>query len=120
VIAVAFSKRQVGSMAGDEAAVEAVEALVPEDGIGPDTPPEKIALEALDRWIYDLGDEEHVLRKQLRDAKTGLAADLEASLAAGRPAVKKAPAAKKATATKKDEASSATTTRTGQTRAKRQ
>src|SRR5207248_7920172 len=72
IIAVAFSKRQVASMKDDEGAVE---ALVPEDGVGPDDPPEKIALEALDRWIYDLGDEEHELRQQLRKAKTGLEAE---------------------------------------------
>jgi hypothetical protein len=71
-------------MADDEGAVE---ALVPEDGVGPDTPTEKIALEALDRWIYDLGDEEHELRQQLRKAKTELEADLKSSVAtATRPA----------------------------------
>ncbi|MBV8160375.1 MAG: sodium/proton-translocating pyrophosphatase, partial [Acidimicrobiia bacterium] len=80
VIAVAFSKRQVGSMADDEGAVE---ALVPDNGIGPDDPPEKIAVEALDRWIYDLGDEEHELREQLRRTKAGLEADLKAALARG-------------------------------------
>jgi len=80
IIAVAFSKRQVASMKDDEAAVE---ALVPEDGIGPNDPPERIALEALDRWIYDLGDEEHELRQQLRKAKSGLEAELKASVASG-------------------------------------
>jgi len=79
-VAIAFSKRQVASMTDDEGAVE---ALVPEDGVGPDTPTEKIALEALDRWIYDLGDEEHELRQQLRKAKTELEADLKSSLASG-------------------------------------
>src|SRR5436309_15696589 len=83
-IAIAYSKRKVSSMTEDE---DAVEAMVPDDGIGPDDPPEKIALEALDRWIYDLGDEEHELRQQLRKAKAGLEADLKSSVAtAARPA----------------------------------
>ena len=30
------------------------------------------ALDALDRWIYDLGDEDGDLRRQLRDAKSSL------------------------------------------------
>jgi hypothetical protein len=79
-IAVAYSKRKVSSMTDDETAVE---ALVPDDGVGPDDPPERIALEALDRWIYDLGDEEHELRQQLRKAKVELEADLKKSLASG-------------------------------------
>jgi K(+)-stimulated pyrophosphate-energized sodium pump len=79
-VAIAYSKRQVGSMTDDEAQVE---ALVPDNGVGPDDPPERIALEALDRWIYDLGDEEHELRQQLRKAKVELEADLEKSLASG-------------------------------------
>jgi len=83
-VAIAYSKRKVSSMTEDE---DAVEAMVPDDGIGPDDPPEKIALEALDRWIYDLGDEEHELRQQLRKAKAGLEADLKSSVAtAARPA----------------------------------
>src|SRR5438445_619227 len=77
-VAIAYSKRKVSSMTEDE---DAVEAMVPDDGIGPDDPPERIALEALDRWIYDLGDEEHELRQQLRKAKIGLEAELKASLA---------------------------------------
>src|SRR5438093_1860039 len=51
-VAIAYSKRKVSSMTEDE---DAVEAMVPDDGIGPDDLPEKIALDALDRWIYDLG-----------------------------------------------------------------
>jgi K(+)-stimulated pyrophosphate-energized sodium pump len=108
IIAVAFSKRQVASMKDDEAAVE---ALVPEGGVGPDDPAEKIALEALNRWIDDLGHEEHELRQQLRKAKTELEADLKASLATGGTATKAPP--------KKKAASSPPATRTGQTRAKR-
>ena len=30
----------------------------------------KLALKALDRWITDLGDEDHALRAQLRSAKS--------------------------------------------------
>ena len=108
-VAIAFSKRQVASMADDEGAVE---ALVPEDGVGPDDPPEKIALEALDRWIYDLGDEEHELRQQLRKAKVGLEAELKSSLASGTPTPAKS-------ATEKAATTSASGTRAGQTRAKR-
>jgi hypothetical protein len=102
-VAIAYSKRQVSSMTDDESAVE---ALVPEDGVGPDDPPEKIALEALDRWIYDLGDEEHELRQQLRKAKTELEAELKASLASGGPA-------------RKQQATSSATAPTGQTHEKR-
>jgi K(+)-stimulated pyrophosphate-energized sodium pump len=108
-IAIAFSKRKVSSMTEDESAVE---AMVPDDGIGPDDPPEKIALEALDRWIYDLGDEEHELRQQLRKAKTGLEAELKESLASGN--VDRATGAGK-----KQPTSPAATTRAAQTRAKR-
>ncbi len=113
-VAVAYSKRRVSSMTSDEVAVE---RLVPEDGVGAETPPEKIALEALDRWIYDLGDEEHELRQQLRQAKQGLEADLKASLAdggSGRQTATKAPAKR---AAKKKAAASA---RAAQTRTKRQ
>ena len=115
IIAVAFSKRQVASMTDDEAKVE---ALVPEDGVGPNDPAEKIALEALDRWIYDLGDEEHELRQQLRNAKTELEAELKASLASGK-ATKAAKAPAKQATKKKATSTSAATARTAQTRAKR-
>ena len=76
IAAVAFSKRSTGGLdqgsfstaaaavgAGDGYAVHAV---LPGD------PPQKLALDALDRWIYDLGDEDADLRKQLRDAKSTL------------------------------------------------
>jgi hypothetical protein len=78
--AIWFSKRKVESMVDAEGQVE---ALVPEDGIGPDDPASKIALEAIDRWIFDLGDEEHDLRAQLRKAKQELEAELKAELASG-------------------------------------
>jgi K(+)-stimulated pyrophosphate-energized sodium pump len=69
-IAVAYSKRQVSSMTDDESAVE---GLVPDNGVHDGDPPIKLAADAIDRWIYDLGDEEHELRAQLRQAKKELA-----------------------------------------------
>jgi len=36
------------------------------------TSPGQLALDALDRWIYDLGDEDADLRRQLRDARESL------------------------------------------------
>jgi K(+)-stimulated pyrophosphate-energized sodium pump len=112
-IAIAFSKRKVASMADDEAAVE---ALVPDDGIGPDDPAAKVALEALDRWIYDLGDEEHELRTQLRKAKGELESELKDTLASG--GAGRAKAAPKRTAKKKS-ATPVAATRSTQTRTKR-
>ena len=37
---------------------------------------QKLAIDALDRWIYDLGDEDHELRSQLREAKDSLSSSL--------------------------------------------
>jgi hypothetical protein len=37
-----------------------------------DDPPVQLAVEALDRWILDLGDEEADLRRQLRQAQATL------------------------------------------------
>ncbi|MFP5254361.1 MAG: sodium-translocating pyrophosphatase [Acidimicrobiia bacterium] len=69
--AIAFSKRSgsvdmgageaVGSTAG-----EPVHAVLDGD------PPRKLALDALDRWIMDLGDEDASLRAQLRAARSSL------------------------------------------------
>jgi K(+)-stimulated pyrophosphate-energized sodium pump len=69
--AIAFSKRKgqtmdAGASPGAAAAAEAVHAVADGDA------PLKLALDALDRWIMDLGDEEHVLRKQLREARAQL------------------------------------------------
>jgi hypothetical protein len=72
--AIAFSKRRAtpmdagapaaaGAVTGDGAAVHAVN-----EG----DEPLKLAVDALDRWIMDLGDEEHALRRQLREAKSQL------------------------------------------------
>jgi K(+)-stimulated pyrophosphate-energized sodium pump len=73
--AVAFSKR---STAGgfDVGTGEAARTAVPEPAVGhavaPGDSPDKLAIDALDRWIYDLGDEDGDLRRQLRDAKSSL------------------------------------------------
>jgi hypothetical protein len=50
----------------------AVEALAGGDGVHDGDTPTKLAIDALNRWMYDLGDEEHELRAQLRQAKTEL------------------------------------------------
>jgi hypothetical protein len=65
--AIAFSKRKTSGVAGDE-----VYAAASGTGVSDGDSPLKLAADALDRWIYDLGDEEHDLRKQLRDAKAQL------------------------------------------------
>jgi K(+)-stimulated pyrophosphate-energized sodium pump len=71
--AVAFSKRKTGGLdAGDEA-VSAVAASA--KGVGPNDSPRKLAMDAIDRWIIDLGDEEKELVHQLRKAKSELAAE---------------------------------------------
>ena len=63
-IAIAFSKRKThGLDSGEAAATAAVHAVAPGDS------PMKLAGDALDRWIMDLGDEDADLRAQLRDAK---------------------------------------------------
>jgi K(+)-stimulated pyrophosphate-energized sodium pump len=62
--AVLFSKRSTQAMGEEVAAVGG--------GVSPGDSPDKLALDALDRWIYDLGDEDHELRAQLRAAKESL------------------------------------------------
>jgi K(+)-stimulated pyrophosphate-energized sodium pump len=84
-IAIAFSKRKVGSMADDEGAVE---AIADGDGVHDGDSPLKLAVDALDHWIYDLGDEEHDLRAQLRRAKQDL---LSGSPGAGASSTANAP-----------------------------
>ena len=80
MIAIAFSKRSQGAM-DDGPSAGAVEAVdggavaraaqpVPE-GAAPD----QLALDALDRWIVDLGDDEADLRAQLRQARERLGAE---------------------------------------------
>ena len=74
-IAVGFSKRRVAAMSDERA----VGALADGDGVHDGDSPTKLAIDALDRWIYDLGDEEHDLRAQLRKAKSELQAKAPAS-----------------------------------------
>jgi K(+)-stimulated pyrophosphate-energized sodium pump len=64
LIAIAFSKRSTNDMA-DLVAAQG-------NGTTADETPVQLAIDALDRWIFDLGDEEADLRAQLREAKTQL------------------------------------------------
>ena len=71
--AIAFSKRKAEAMdAGVEPASGA--APVPVHAVSDGDPPLKLAQDALDRWIMDLGDEDAALRTQLREAKSRLGA----------------------------------------------
>jgi K(+)-stimulated pyrophosphate-energized sodium pump len=75
MIAIAFSKRSQGAMddgpsAGAVGAVARAARPVPE-GAAPD----QLALDALDRWIVDLGDDDADLRAQLRQARERLGAE---------------------------------------------
>jgi K(+)-stimulated pyrophosphate-energized sodium pump len=68
--AIAFSKRSTSG--GFDVGGEGGEAAAPAHAVTPGDPPDKLALDALDRWIYDLGDEDGDLRQQLREAKASL------------------------------------------------
>ncbi len=74
--AVAFSKRKATPMdEGAEApagAMAMASSAAPSDGVSEGDHPKKLAADALDRWIMDLGDEDADLRAQLRDAKSQL------------------------------------------------
>ncbi len=83
VAAIAFSKRatagiDAGAAPSASAATGAVGAMsATADGgtghaVNPGDAPDKLALDALDRWIFDLGDEDSDLRSQLRQAKASL------------------------------------------------
>ncbi|MDQ4131429.1 MAG: sodium-translocating pyrophosphatase [Actinomycetota bacterium] len=78
--AIAFSKRRTGALADYSEAVSGAEVMVDRDA----------ALKAaIDRWIFDLGDEEHELRERLREVRDSLEmaeGDLQMS-ARRRPAV---------------------------------
>ena len=67
VAAVAFSKRKTGSMA------DGGEVTAAARGVMPGEPPLELAVQAIDRWMEDLGNEEADLRQQLREAKQHLA-----------------------------------------------
>jgi K(+)-stimulated pyrophosphate-energized sodium pump len=64
--AIAFSKRSTEDMG------ESVAAAADQTGVSDGDSAMKLAVDAIDRWIYDLGVEEHDLRAQLRDAKAQL------------------------------------------------
>jgi K(+)-stimulated pyrophosphate-energized sodium pump len=74
--AIAFSKRSTGALDAGAPATEAVPvaAAAPAHvhAVEPGDPPAKLAIDALDRWIYDLGDEDADLRAQLRRARESL------------------------------------------------
>ncbi|HET9444381.1 MAG TPA: sodium-translocating pyrophosphatase, partial [Acidimicrobiales bacterium] len=75
--AVAFSKRKTeGLSAGADytsaTAVAAAELEPEPSGVSAGDDPMSIALKALDRWIWDLTDDEAELRRQLRTAKRRL------------------------------------------------
>jgi K(+)-stimulated pyrophosphate-energized sodium pump len=66
-ISIWFSKRK--SMTLEAEVAESAEGVMTD---------EKVAIKAaIERWIYDLGDEEHELRKRLRQVKSKLDEDLE-------------------------------------------
>jgi K(+)-stimulated pyrophosphate-energized sodium pump len=66
-ISIWFSKRK--SMTLESEAPEPAEDVMTD---------EKVAIKAaIERWIYDLGDEEHELRKRLREVKTHLDEDVQ-------------------------------------------
>ncbi|HVL94167.1 MAG TPA: sodium-translocating pyrophosphatase, partial [Acidimicrobiales bacterium] len=93
-IAIAFSKRRSGGIAaGTAAAVGAAPVAATGDAVNPGDPPLKLAVNALDRWIMDLGDEDADLRVQLRDARGRLetAAARRASRAEARSVASDAP-----------------------------
>jgi K(+)-stimulated pyrophosphate-energized sodium pump len=73
--AVLFSKRKAEAMDADieaPAGAMAMAATAAPSGVAEGDPPMKLAADALDRWIMDLGDEDADLRAQLRDAKSQL------------------------------------------------
>ncbi|MDQ3758031.1 MAG: sodium/proton-translocating pyrophosphatase, partial [Actinomycetota bacterium] len=67
LVAIAFSKRKTAGL-DDSGESTTAAAHAVSDG----DPPMKLAIDALDRWMSDLGDEEAHLRKQLREAKSAL------------------------------------------------
>ena len=108
-IAIGFSKRRSGGI--EAAAGAAVPAGAPATAAGPETamvghtvnpgdPPLKLAVDALDRWIVDLGDEDADLRSQLRDARGRLESAAarratRAERASSEPAAPRAPRVRK-------------------------
>jgi K(+)-stimulated pyrophosphate-energized sodium pump len=75
LIAIAFSKRSQGAMdegAPSDSPVARANRPQPSDGT---RAPERLAVDALDRWIVDLGDGDAELRAQLNRARDRLGAD---------------------------------------------
>ncbi len=73
--AIAFSKRATGSMdQGVEPVTDGTVARASRP-VADDTDPERLALDALDRWIVDLGDDDADLRSQLRRARSKLGSE---------------------------------------------
>ena len=70
LVAIGFSKRKGATIGGGAEEMAALPAGT--HTVNDGDSPTKLAIDALDRWIYDLGDEDHDLRKQLRDAKAEL------------------------------------------------
>jgi K(+)-stimulated pyrophosphate-energized sodium pump len=74
--AIAFSKRKAEAMDSDlgqpAGAMAMAASAAPADGVAEGDAPTKLAADALDRWIMDLGDEDGDLRAQLRDARSRL------------------------------------------------
>ena len=71
--AIAFSKRAPMAIAVDDV-IEAATVHAGADGqtVHPGDTPQQLAVEALDRWILELGDEDADLRLQLRHAHAAL------------------------------------------------
>ncbi|MDP9402272.1 MAG: sodium-translocating pyrophosphatase [Actinomycetota bacterium] len=77
-LAIAFSKRKSTGIGGDAPAMAAAAVQTPAPpansaAVTNGDAPEKLAIDALERWIFDLSDDEADLRAQLRDAQTKLA-----------------------------------------------
>jgi K(+)-stimulated pyrophosphate-energized sodium pump len=74
--AIAFSKRSAPGLGDLDETIDAATIHAGPDGqtVHPGDPPIQLAVEALDRWILDLGDEEADLRRQLRQAQATLKA----------------------------------------------
>jgi K(+)-stimulated pyrophosphate-energized sodium pump len=70
-IAIAFSKRKTGGIASgtSEAAASMADG---QHAVHAGDSPQQLAVQALDRWIYDLNDDAHELIDQLREAKARL------------------------------------------------
>ncbi|MDP9453220.1 MAG: sodium-translocating pyrophosphatase [Actinomycetota bacterium] len=75
LVAIAFSKRSQGAMdegPSSESPLARANRPLPADG---SRAPEQLAVDALDRWIVDLGDADSALTARLRRARQELGAD---------------------------------------------